>query len=536
MTRHAFSWAITLMYLASTQGHAAVSLQDLIESSDQSGGNDSAIPPADPLPTPATLLAAATEPLAALPATPSPRAAPVPSTADQSLPSPVERKPGITINYALRSTLGLQAEGDPTLGLGNGSSDQGAFLNLSPRAVAQFTPAWSAYTRARLFLPTSRTRAFDSATPGNAADQGSKGFADLSELYLQYGGLTNYPGEAVRLGQQRIQQTGSEWWDDDIAALRWVIDTTAVSFDVGAARQLFNTRTGDTPIVASQRDRNYGFATAAFDWRPEQRIGARLLVARDDDGAPSPGSPIDNDSKLDQARLAWVGLTAENGFYRPADRQNFNYWADVTSVFGKKTESRSADGVTVTQREARDIKGYAASAGLRWRQKLTSPLSAGLLYTFSTGEYEQSGVQSNASTFAGTQTLINRYNETLRAELGNLKVATAFASLKGERNELSTVVSNFARRTGERGIVTNNVSAAPVNNSKAIGNGLDVVATHYFATAQRPAVSAEGDARVTQQRRSFVALRGSAFKPGKAYGPGAKTDYRVLLEVTLWTD
>ena len=532
MTRNAFSCAIALMVLATPQGHAAVSLQDIVESSGR-GGDDSAIPPADPLlVSPATLMAAA-EPLAGLPNTRSSRTA-EPSTAKKSPPAVVERGRSITLSYALRSTLGLQAEGDPTLGLGDGSSDQSAFLNLSPRAVLQFTPTWTAYSRARLFLPTSRTRAFDSATPGNAADRGSKAFADLSELYLQYGGLTNYPGEALRLGQQRIQQTGSEWWDDDIAALRWVVDTTAATFDIGAARQLVNTRTGDTPIVANQRDRSYGFATAAFDWRPEQRLGARLLVARDDQGAPAPGTAIDADSKLDRARLSWVGLTAENGFYRPSDRQSFNYWADVAGVFGKKTESRSTDGLTVATREQRDIKGYAATAGLRWRQGVTTPLSIGALYSYSTAEYEQSGVQSNASTFAGTQTLINRYNETLRAELGNLKVATGFVSLRGERNELSTVVSNFSRRTGDRGIVTNNVSAAPVNASKAIGNGLDVVATHYFAKT-RPAV-ADGDARLTQQRRSFVALRGSAFKPGKAYGSGAKTDYRMLLEVTLWTD
>lgn len=442
----------------------------------------------------------------------------------------------VIVNYALRTTLGAQAEGDPSLGLGSSSKEESAFINLSPRLLVQLAPNWSGYTRLRAFLPTSRTRSFDSANPDSAEQRSSSGFAELSELWLQYGGLTSYPGEALRLGQQRIQQAGNEWWDEDIAALRWVVDTTTARADLGVARQLVNTRSDDIPIPSSQRDRNYAFLTLGQDWRAGQRINARLLHALDDGGAPAVGSGFDADSKLSKSRLTWLGLTADNGFYRRDPMDRSHYWVSIDGVHGKQTNSSGSNGV-IARREGRNISGLAGTIALSFKPQRESLWDIGALYTLSSRQYEQSGVQSNASTFAGTRTQVHRYNEALRAELGNLQVFTAFATVGNDDDELTAVVSNFRRISGARPITTDGLSTATTTGSRDVGVGIDVVASHSFGRKGAPQrLLDSGDAFSPAQRRSLVGLRASAFEPGAAYGRGAKTDYRLLLEVTLWTD
>ena len=408
-----------------------------------------------------------------------------------------QQTPAQTIDYAARTTITYE------------SVDRTGVVNFAPRALVEFNPAWTGYARARVFVPSKRTAPFDLNEPDFAAP--AKAFAGINELWIQYNGLTSYPGEAVRLGRQRIRQTDSEWWDQDAEALRWIFATTLLHADVGIAHPSLTLRTDHADLPVARSDRNYWFGNIAMDLRAQNTLGFRVTRA---------------DSTVSAEQLTWLGLYADNGFHTilGADRR----WS-----YGAAANHLSGAGVSAWQ----------AGAAARWRPVSRGPLQLGGGYTWSEGgasggrshQYEQTGMQSNTSYFTGTHTLIGRYNEVLRPELGNLVVATGFASLTFTANDASLVVSKFQKDSGRAAIVTGHPTLVPVNDDPDLGNGVDLVFTHYFARDKRPQrLLDRGDAFTAPERRSLISVRASFFDPGRAYGPAARPDHRILLETTLW--
>jgi alginate production protein len=275
-------------------------------------------------------------------------------------------------------------------------------------------------------------------------------------------------------------------------------------------------------VPLSQRDRTYYFGQLATDWRAENTIGLRAVHATG--GAASDGT------RLHDSELTWAGVFFENGFY------------DILGSDRRLTYSGAATYLTgsqqlFTETESQDIHAWQANMDLRLRMFKHVPLFIGGGYTWSEREFQQTGMQSNSSYFTGTSTLIGRYNETLQAQLGNLHIATAFVSLDLDDDDASLIFSKFTRDDGLAPIITNALSVAPVNDSRDIGVGVDLVITHHFAREQRrQRLLDRGDAFTAPRRGSLISLRASAFKPGDAYGADARTDYRILLEGTLWID
>jgi alginate production protein len=450
------------------------------------------------------------------------------------------------LDYALRTTAALEADGRHNFGLGDGDAGSGEtlFLNLAPRVLLQFDQAWTGYLRGRVFLPTRRVSPFNSSEPDYTAPAGA--FAGLDEYWIQYNGFTSYPGEGVRIGRQHIRQADHEWWDQDADSLRWIFDTTLLSAEIGAARQLSTYRTDDAPLPLSQRNRTYLFADLAADWRAENRLGVRLVHALDSVRLPQMGEPIQPNAKLQDARLSWIGLYADNGFFDiPGTEQRFSYGFEISYLTGHQVVAQRGAGGIVASHLSQNVDAWQAGMELRWRALPRIPLLFGGGYTYSEGgehgghsqQYQQTGMQSNTSYFTGTRTLIHRYNATLQAQLGNLLVTTAFVSLSLASNDASLIFEKFRRDSGSTPFVSDNVIAVPVNNDRDVGRGLDLVFTHYLQRVRRrERLLDRGDAFTAQQRQSLISLHASVFDPGRAYGSGAGTDYRIFLEVTLWVD
>ncbi len=419
------------------------------------------------------------------------------------------------LDYAVRATAAAEIYGSRDL---MGETDGALFLNIAPRVLFEFNPDWTGYLRGRVFLPsTGQQLPFDSENPGDLQPGGS--FVGLNEFWIQYRGLTSYPGEALRLGRQHIRQPDGEWWDADADALRWVLDTTLLDADIGVARQLSSYRSDSPPVPPAQRDRTYVFANAGGEWRPHHHAGLRMTHAA-------------GQAAVQDSRLTWVGVHADSGFFdMRAAEHRLTYAINVNYLTGRV--------------ETQSLRAWQAGAGLRWRPHLRGPLQLGAAYAYSQGgesggrshQYQQNGMQTNSSYFSGTSTLIGRYNESLQAELGNLRVYTAFASLRSAQNDVSLVLTRLRKDAGASPIRTNGLQVAPVNADRDIGDGIDLVFMHYFTREQRTRrLLDRGDAYTAPQRRSLISLRASLFRPGTAYGAAAHDTFRVLLEVTLWRD
>lgn len=442
----------------------------------------------------------------------------------------------LELDASLRARLSFETNSPRDLGLAGGSDSNIAYLDLSPRLAIVFDPKLTGFVRGQFFAPTENLAAFDDGAAAEPQVAGT--FGRIYEAWLQFNGLTSYPGETLRVGRQLILEDGADWMGQTIDAVRWTIDTTLFRASAAVLYPLSAYRTDDIPVPPVQRDRLYGYLNVAADWSPEQRLGLRVLHGSDQKNLPDIGRAVDAGAKLQDDSLTWIGVYADNGYYLRRSRQRLHYSADVSYVTGTSNTATVAGGVVTGSARTR-VGAFAGTGALRWKPIATQPVSLGFAYTWSQGggenQYRQNGLHSNISYFAGTQTLINRYSNTVRAELGNLKVVTAMATYNLGDWDAALIYENLHKDVASAPVQTNNISAPTLNGSKDVGNGLDLVLTRFFDSpdllgAAATIANANGD-----PQQSSLRLRASVFDPGAAYGPGVnKFHYRIILEGTLW--
>lgn len=442
----------------------------------------------------------------------------------------------LSFDATLRARTAFEANGARDLGLNNGSNTNIAYLNLSPRLFITFTPKFTGFLRGLFFAPTDEIAVFDDGQPEQPQTTGT--FAVLNEAWLEYKGLTSYPGESVRVGRQLIREGNSEWIGQNIDGVRWSVDTTLFRASAAVMYQFSSYRTDDQPIPPNQRDHLYGAFNVSGDWSPGQRIGGRVLHSADQKGIQPSGTLISDSSNLQSGQLTWIGIYADNGFNDVRTRQSLYYSFDLTYLTGTNFTAETRSGAIASVSRAK-LGAFAGTGALRWKPFVDVPVSFGTAYTLSQGggnsQYQQSGLQNNNNYFTGTLTLSNRYNEVVRAQLGNLHIVTAFVSYSLGDYEAAVVYENFKKDDVNAPITTNNISARTNTVSKDVGNGMDLVLTRYVGNRSVfNAVAGDDDSASTIQRSS-LRLRASMFDPGAAYGAGVKNfDYRIVLETTLW--
>ncbi len=438
-------------------------------------------------------------------------------------------------NFAVRGIGSYQSEGPSDLGLLGGGTRDNFFLDVAPRVLIDIDSSWTGYVRGRAFLPSGRV--IDSSETQANQRQAVKSFVKLDELWLQYKGLTNYPGESIRVGHQLIRQHDTTWISQDADAVQWIVNTTLFNANLGLINQFRNYRSDGVPLPAPQRDRLYGFGSFSFDWAAEHSLGIRVLHASDLKNLPAAGSSVSSSPKLEDSQLTWLGFFAENRYFDSRRPRVFAYWADVTYLYGKSLTTQVGPGRAATRPRQQDIGAVASTLGVRYKPFII-PISIGAVYTYSGGldrtQYRQSGLQGNVANYTGTATSIYMYNTTLGAELGNLKVATGFLSYRTLTNDVSIILQNFSKDHARAPIITNQVIAQTNTTSRDIGNGLEVVLSHYFQPQDVSENLTDGASVVRQEPRSSIRLRASLFDPGAAYASGADMDYRVTLETVLW--
>ena len=441
----------------------------------------------------------------------------------------------VDVDYSWKTNITAEGDGGRDFGYLGRDNTREAFLDLTPWAHFQFSPQWSAFLRVRLFAPTGAV--LPNGNDNNNVGASSKTFAGLKEAWIDYGGLTSYPGESFRLGRQRIREDDAQFWDQDIDALRWIFSTTLLQAEIGVGHEFGTYRTDDVKLPPDQKDRIYTFGTLSGEWHPEQRIGVRVVHADDNGDQPELGQIVDSQTKLTNGHMTWAGVFLDNHFYDRLDAPALAYTGSMTWLVGSQHTSIVDPTRLVTGQDSGDLHAWAADAGLRYRLPIPHfPLQLGAMYAYSSGghandlddQFSQTGLQSNYSTFTGTRALISRFTDSYRAELGNLRVATAFASVNLGDWDTSLIWSRYHRVNGDAPVVVDNILVDPNTISRDLGNGYDLVLTRYFGGK-----SEDKSWLVADEHQSSLRLRGSVFDPGAAY-THADSEYRVTLELTLW--
>lgn len=449
----------------------------------------------------------------------------------------------LELDYRLKGSIVGVADGGRDLDLQNPDSTTEAYVDATPWVHLQFSEDWAGFARVRAFVPTGEL-----LQPGNDNDNvgaSKKSFVALKEAWLEYGGLTSYPGEVLRLGRQRIRDDDAQFFDQDVDALRWIVDTTMLDGEVGVAHQFDSYRSDGAEVAREQKDRTYLFGHVDYDWMARQRIGFRVAHAIDGEHRPEPGEVADPADRNTYGDLTWLGVYADNHAYdwRPIQPRgaDVSYWGSATFLTGSRDRAiEDPLSATVTGSANEDAHAWAAETGIRTH--VAGPLQLGAAYSYSSGgtaldgdrQFEQTGVQSNYSRFTGTRAQIYRYNEAFRPELGNLQAASVFASLGDVAYDASLIYHHFRRTEADGPIVSDGLMVSPVQDSHDLGDGLDLVASRYFSLGRLAGAGLPDYTPSDDSADSSLRLRASWFDPGKAYGANAKDEYRVMLELTLW--
>ena len=442
----------------------------------------------------------------------------------------------VDTDYAWKINVTGAADGGRDLGLLDNTSSQEAYLDTTPWAHFQFSPQWSAFVRARLFVPTGEV--LPGGNDNNNVGATNQAFVGLKEAWIDYGGLTSYPDESIRLGRQRIRQDDALYWDQDIDALRWIFNTTLLQAEIGVGHQFSTYRSDDVELPPDQKKRVYTFGTLSGEWHPQQRIGLRFVHADDHGDQPLPGQLVDAETKLQNGHMTWAGFFADNHYYDGLDAPPIAYDASMTWLFGsQRTALVDPANSIVTGEDSGNLHAWAADVGLRYRLPSERfPLQLGASYAYSTGgrpgdvsdQFAQTGIQSNYSTFTGTRALITRFTDAYRAELGNLGVGSAYASVNLGDWDTSLIYSRYKRVHGDAPVTVDNLLVDPDTISRDLGSGYDFILTRYFGGKTR-----QQSYLLADEHQSSLRLRGSIFDPGAAYSH-ADSEYRVTLELTLW--
>ncbi len=389
----------------------------------------------------------------------------------------------------------LISDADRDLGTRQGGESNEFGLILKPRVKMQFNEHWSGLFYGQAFYSTD-TVFIDSEEGGDSSD----GFVGLRELWLDWSGLTNYPGESIRIGRERLQDEDGIWIDSDITLLRWLWDTSLFDATLGVAEKLGRFRSDDSELADDEEDLLRLFAKGR--WQYVRNNFAELRVLHTEGHGKSVSDPS----------LTWVSLGVDSGYMDYQDRQSFSYTVDLFDVFGDEELNGKRESVN----------GWAADLGVRWRPSVLNDLALGAHYALAPGDedsgYRQTGLESNRSAFSGTRAKFHRFNEALRASLYNIEVMTAYLSYSRPEWDVSLVYNQFRLDDPALGVVVDGISIQPTQQDKDLGNGVDLVGSWYWSE----------DAPMFDQLAldTYLRLRLSAFFPGEAYNQGDLDEMR----------
>lgn len=284
--------------------------------------------------------------------------------ANQSYPRLVEQN--------IKSKLSFISEGDRRLGLGsNGETKSNeAGLDIKPEWVWQLSPHWRSKLRLQAFGATGQVDVSDEIGGTTTTD----GFLALREAWLDYNGLSDYPGESIRFGRERLKENSGMWWDDDITLTRWIFNTSLLDTTVGVAQKFAELRTDNNELQDEEQDIARFFAHTRWQWRKGHYLG--FLVTHGQGYGDQAEEYALRGQTLDEGftdSLTWTALQADRSYFDWHSHDTFQYFASVAAVNGTDTvvgtDPSAPNGFSDRER---DVSGWAADLGAR-AQLLDTP-------------------------------------------------------------------------------------------------------------------------------------------------------------------
>lgn len=433
------------------------------------------------------------------------------------------------LEQSTRVKMTAISEGDRGLGLRPGTEGKSNELGLDikPEWLWQLSPAWQANLRLQAFAATGKVDVSDEIGGNTTTD----GFFALREAWLDYNGLSSYPGESIRFGRERLKEQTGLWWDEDITLARWIFDTSLLKSTVGVAQKFAEMRTDINALNNDEQDIARIFGETRWQWRRDNYLG--LLVTH----AEGYGNQASDYAARGEAvagrdvSLTWAAVTADRAYFDWHSHDSWQYYASVAAVVGSDSGSQpdasTASGYRV---QDRDVSGWAADLGLRaqlidtprWVVGAHGAVASGGSNGDHSDAFRQTGLQSNRSRFTGTRSQVQRFGEAIQPQWSNLKVLTFYTALSDRDDWDANLLYHRYWLQDQGGTIRSDLIAPGyAGGSDDLGQSVDLVLGYY------------GDKPSNRWLPVNLTLRGGIFFPGDAYGGAADASrHRVIAEVS----
>ncbi len=427
-------------------------------------------------------------------------------------------------NWQVRYKIGADFERLPDRFNRTEGSEKGVFTELGLKTAAGMNKTWSLFSDIRGFAANSQlTSTFDDIETGRTRKtSNANNYLQWRQLWIRYSGMTDYPGEHLTLGLQRIRSSSALWWDSDIESLVWRFSSTRFQFQGGLGEH-FDTYRTNNELNEIDQNKFRLFAEGSYDWKAYHAINLRGLYTHQH----SHDIPRDVQSGTPDGvngEWLWYGVGLSSNWTERRSRSSFAYNFEWIGLTGH-SDFLSTDGTVLKNH---DISAWAVDAGLRYDFH-ELPASFGVTFSQGSGGFTkhqsnlfvQTGLHSNRSKYVGNNQYLFRFNDALRPDLTNLIHESFFASYTLREDYLiAGAVSNFQRDKKQFPIYRNNQPLNMNHNSHDVGLGLDLIMRQELHTS------------IFNIPLKYVRVRSSAFFPGNAFDSDSDdTSYRVVLEL-----
>jgi alginate production protein len=377
-----------------------------------------------------------------------------------------------------------------------------AGINARPRLYTRLSENWNSLISLQLFHATDLIE-----LPADEGGGEAESFVGLRQLWLEWGGLTPYPGEALRVGRERLRLDDGLVLDTDIVSARWAWDTTLFKGGFGVAEELDTFRSDESELSAAEQNLRRNFITARWQYRYNAFLSGHAIQT---DG---------RDNTVTAPQLIWTGVSVDNGYFDYRTQLPWQYYAAAYNVNGHET---------LNGREV-DVAGWAVDGGLRWRSR--GGVSVGAQFSSTDGEthgYRQTGLQSNRAYFTGARSRMHRFNEALRPEFRNMAVVTLYAGIFPGSSpwEFGVAGHSMYLRDPDGTFAASGYSSPTDGTDRDLGRAVDLIVSWYWE--KNDSILSDDDGL-----DSYFRVLLSGFYPGEAFNAGG-TDRQVNRGIIDW--
>lgn len=345
------------------------------------------------------------------------------------------------------------------------------FLQLNAKGRFQISNNWHLSTALRGFASTGEvSRVNPIFDDGLESINSDDSFLELQSLYVAYSGITDYPGEEVRIGLQKIQDKSGLWWDDEIESVMWVGKTTEVDWMIGFGEKLRSNRT-DYDLNERNEDISRIMGSYAYKYPNDTVFNIKVALSNADSEA------ILSDDYFANEKNLWLGVQISNGWLEPRNDESklISYNVEIINYSG------NCNGCSPYRNDRYDdrVMGFAGDTGIRLNIP-DMPLSVGMVYSVATGgddnQFVQTGLHSNRAYFLGISNHLYRFSEVTRFDFANIEKLGLFVSLHNEFGFSGALsISRFKKYESSYPVFRQGVVLEDFDLAENLGDSFDFV-------------------------------------------------------------